>query len=760
MNSTLKSDTRRSARLAVAWSLAVASLPQFAAAAETTVDTTAAESGGLEEIIVTAAKTSSSSVQKTPIALSAFSEAELQKSQIINLKDLVASAPGLSIGQSLTNSEIYIRGIGTNNVGAGSDPDVTMQVDGVYIARPSATTNDFADIERIEVLRGPQGTLYGRNAVGGTINIVSKTPSDIFTSTNTVSLGNFGLAEYQGYVSGPLIPQVLQASLAFTYLRHDPYLTNIVPSGNDVSNANHGGVRGQLRWEASDNITATTRFDWTVASEDATSFSQLIEPSPSLYGPGGTRTVPLPTPLANSLIGTFDRVALNTPNYDVARNGGISEDIDWNLSPTLSLKSISAYRQDFFYIQIDADNTELPSIITRQREIEDQISQEFDLKAHYTAFDAIGGLYYFHENDRMFVNAATPGPVITAWPRVPSDSYAAFAQGVYHVLPTVNFTLGYRYTLEEKKLEQNYSRTVGGIVAPGYPFLGTTIRHFHGSTPKFGIDWQVTPGAMLYASATKGYKSGGMNYAAATIAAESFAPESIWSYETGVKSEWFDHKLRVNLTGFIYDYKNLQVQALLGPGIVSIGNAASAHVKGVEAEFAARPNAEWQFNANFTFLQALYDSFPTSSVAAQLAPYVPANQLINVGPPGATPTFVFNAADKTLDAAPRFTAFTGVQRNFDVSSGTLYARAEYYWQARVFYDPTNVGAMSQGSYGLINAFFGYNTADGLWQTQIWGKNLADKGYFITTAANGNAPSGLIAAPRTFGISVTRPFGGG
>jgi iron complex outermembrane recepter protein len=739
--------------------LGAASLPQFAAAADT-VDATAADNTGLEEIIVTASKTSASSVQKTPIALSAFSEAELQNSQIINLKDLVASAPGLSIGQSLANVEIYIRGIGTNNVSAGSDPDVTMQVDGVYIARPSASTNDFADIERIEVLRGPQGTLYGRNAVGGTINIVSKTPSDTFTSTDTVSLGNYGLAEYQGYVSGPLIPHELQASLAFTYLRHNPYLTNIDPSGNDISNADHGGVRGQLRWEANDNITASTRFDWTVTSEDLNSYSELTEPPPSLYGPNGSRSVPLPTPLANSLIGNFQTVALNTPQYEVARNGGISEDVDVNFNENLSLKSISAYRKDFFFSQVDSDNTELPSTINLQQETEDQISQEFDLKAHYTAFDAIGGLYYFHENDRMHVISATPGPIIQASPRVPSDSYAGFAQGVYHVLPTVNFTLGYRYTLEEKKLEQDFMRTTGGIEAPGFPFLGTTIRHFHGSTPKFGLDWQVTPDAMLYASATKGYKSGGMNYAAATVAAEAFAPESIWSYETGIKSEWFDRKLRVNLTAFIYDYKNLQVQALLGPGNVAIGNAASAHVKGVEAEFAARPNADWQFNANFTFLQALYDSFPTSSVAAPLAPYVPANQLINVSPPGATPTFVFNAADKTLDAAPRFTAFTGVQRNFEVSSGTLYARGEYYWQTRVFYDPTNVYAMSQGSYGLINAFFGYNTADGLWQTQLWGKNLADKGYFITTAANGSAPSGLIAAPRTFGISVTRHFGGG
>jgi iron complex outermembrane receptor protein len=716
----------------------------------------------LEEIVVTATKTSAMSAQKTPIALSAFSGAELQRSQTVNLKDLVASAPGLSIGQSTANSEIYIRGIGTNNIGAGSDPDVTMQVDGVYIARPSATTNDFADIDRIEVLRGPQGTLYGRNAVGGTINIISKQPSDTLTGQNTLTVGNYAAVEYQGYISGPLVPQVLQASLAVTYLRHNAYLENIVPTGNDVNSANHGGVRGQLRWEASEDITATTRFDWTVVDENVNSFSELLAPPPSLYGAGGSRSVPLPTPLANSLIGSFDTVALNTRNRVWARNGGISEDIDWTFSPNLSLKSISAYRKDKFRIAVDSDNTELPSTINTQNEREDQVSQEFDLKAHYSAFDAIGGLYYFHENDDAEIVSQTPGPLITATPKTTANSYAAFAQGVYHVLPTVNLTVGYRYTLEDKHLDQNFMRTIGGIELPGFPFIGSSTRHFHGSTPKFGIDWQLTPQAMLYASATRGYKSGGINYAAATVAAETFDPETIWSYESGIKSEWLDHRLRVNVTGFVYDYKNLQVQSLLGPGNIAIGNAASAKVKGIETEITARPTPNWQLTVNLTYLDATYDQFPAASVPAVVAPFIAANQLINSNPPGspAAPSFVFNAAGKTLDAAPKYTVFLAAQRDFALQNGAgAYVRAEYYWQDRVYYDPTNVAVQSQGAYALVNAFIGYDTADHLWQTQLWGKNLANKGYFITTAANGNAPSGLIAAPRTFGVSLTRRFGG-
>jgi iron complex outermembrane recepter protein len=761
MNSTRRSDIRAYSAIFAVACLSTIGISVACASDAATSSEAADNQSKLEEIVVTATKTSAMSAQKTPIALSAFSGNDLQKSQIVNLKDLVASAPGLSIAQSTANTEIYIRGIGTNNIGAGSDPDVTMQVDGVYVARPSATTNDFADIDRIEVLRGPQGTLYGRNAVGGTINIISKQPSDTLTGQNTLTVGNYAEVEYQSYISGPLIPHELQASLAVSYLRHNAYLENIVPTGNDINSANHGGVRGQVRWEPSDNITASTRFDWTVVDENVNSFSELLAPPPSLYGPNGTRTVPLPTPLANSVIGSFDKVALDTPNQEWARNGGISEDIDWNFNENLSLKSISAYRKDSFNVHLDSDNTELPSSINLQNEREDQTSQEFDLKALYSAFDAIGGLYYFHENDRADVVSQTPVPIITATPQTTADSYAAFAQGIYHVLPTVNLTVGYRYTLENKHLDQDFMRTIHGIEAPGFPFLGSTTRDFHGSTPKFGIDWQVTSEAMLYASATRGYKSGGINYAASTVAAETFAPETIWSYESGIKSEWLDHRLRVNVTGFYYDYKNLQVQSLLGPGFIAIGNAASATVKGMEAEISARPNQNWQLTANLTYLDATYDRFPAASVPAALAPYVAANQLINANPPGspAAPTFVFNAAGKTLDAAPKYTVFLAAQRNIDLQNGAgAYVRAEYYWQDRVYYDPTNVAVQSQGAYSLVNAFVGYNTADRLWQAQIWAKNLANRGYFITTAANGNGPSGLIGAPRTFGISLTRRFG--
>jgi iron complex outermembrane receptor protein len=708
--------------------------------------------GGLDEVIVTASKTGATGLQKTPIAVSAFTGDELKLALSDDIKDLARFSPSVSIAQESTNAEVYIRGIGSNNPFAGSDPDVTMQSDGVYLARPSEQFGQFLDVERVEVLRGPQGTLYGRNAVGGTINIISKTPSDIVTGQEELTVGNYGEVQNQAYISGPLIPGQLQASLAINYERHDPYLKNIAPGGNGIADANDGGMRGQVRYEASPDITATTRFDWSQGYDHGETRSSLLAP---LKG----------APLANSTIGSYSEVALNSPQNSRFYNGGISEDIDWTLDPHLSLKSITAYRQDFFDFNFDADASEINFETSRQQEREHEITQELNLQMHYADFEGVVGFFYFHEVDDAYPLASVfptpfiPSPprqeLIQAFPHTSADAEAGFAQGTYHLLSDLAVTVGYRYTIEQKSLEQDYQKLFVGppqvAIAP-YPFIGDTTRDFHGITPKFGLDWTVTPDALLYFSATRGYKSGGLNYAAPNVLSESFNPESIWSYEVGAKTEWFDHRLRINLSGFLYDYNNLQVQTLLAPAVVSIGNAATATIKGAEAEFKFKPEKNWLLTSNFTVLDANYDSFADASVASTLVPWVASSPLYDRS------TGTFNAAGKRLDAAPHVTAFLAAQRNWDLPNGdSVYLRGEYSWQTRVYYDPTNVNILSQGAYGIGNMSLGYNLADGGWQAQLWVKNIADKGYIISAAANTPAPVGLVGTPRTFGMRLTASF---
>jgi iron complex outermembrane receptor protein len=556
----------------------------------------------------------------------------------------------------------------------------------------------------------------------------------------------------QAYVSGPLIQGVLDASLAVTYLRHDAYLKNIAPGGNDIDDANHGGLRGQILYKPTDEIRATTRFDWTQGYEHPESWSTLLAPYAK-------------SPLANSAIGSNSIVALNSPQRQSSYNGGISEDIDWKLNPSLDLKSISAFRKNYFKVEFDPDDSEINYETSRQEERENEVTQEFNLQAHLPGFDGVAGLYYFHESDDAYPDAilfhtplypSPPGTILVqAFPKTTAAAEAGFAQGTYHVLPTVGVTVGARYTYESKTLDQDYQEGFVGPPAfqiPPYPFLGATTRHFHAVTPKFGIDWNVTDDAMLYVSATRGYKSGGLNYAAANVLSESFNPETIWSYETGIKTEWFDRRLRVNLTGFVYDYKDLQVQTLLAPAVVAIGNAATATIKGLELEIKAKPLPNWQLSTNLTLLNANYDSFPQASVASDLVPFLTGS------PQYDRATKTYNAGGNRLDAAPHVTAYFAVQRDFDLRNGdAIYARAEYYWQDRAYYDPTNLDVVSQGAYGLFNMFVGYNTADGLWQVQLYGKNLTDKSYVISAVGEGVAPSGLVGAPRTYGARLTRNF---
>ena len=711
-------------------------------------DAAAGADAGLEEIVVTAQKTGATTLQKTPIAVSAFSTADLKASLATNIKDLVNYVPNVSIVQvQAVNASIYIRGVGTNNVFSGSDPDVTMQIDGVYIARSSDTLADFLDVDRIEVLRGPQGTLYGRNAVGGTVNIISKQPSDTLTGQEQLTVGNFGTVQEQAYISGPLIPGKLQGSLAINYLRHDPYLTNVAQPGDGVDDANHGGLRGQLRWQPTDTIDATTRFDASAGSEHPNNYYALVA-----RVSGAT--------LANGAIGSFHQVALNSPTNDDTHNGGTSEEINGQIDANLNIKSITAYHWTSYNTFQDLDGTELDITGGKVDEKEAEVTQEFDLQMHYTNFEGVAGLYYFHDHESSDFTAQGPNLppfpfLIEALPTTYSDAEAAFAQGTYHLTPSLALITGFRYTLEDKHLQQDYQfhvYTPAPLVPPGsgFPFTGSVTRHYHGATPKFGIDWNVTDDAMLYFSATKGYKSGGVNSAAAAAQGESFNPETIWSYEVGAKTDWFDHRLRANLTVFKYDYSDLQVQSLIGPGLVSIGNAASAAAKGVEAELTAKPTPAWKLTTNLTYLSATYRTFAAASVPQALVPFVSSSPDYNAT------TGTFNAAGKTLDAAPRYTAFVAAQHNWELGNqGSIYGRAEYHWQDRVYFDPSNASVMSQGAYGLVNLSTGYSTADGLWQAQLYAKNVTDKGYFISIAANGVAPFGLVGAPRTFGIQVTR-----
>jgi iron complex outermembrane receptor protein len=696
------------------------------------------DSDSLSTIVVTASKISETDIQRTPIAITAFTAEQLQRSQLTNVNQLMGSVPNLSISVFETFAEIFIRGIGSTNVIGGNDPSTTVQVDGVYLGRPYSQFADFLDVQRVEVLRGPQGTLYGRNAVGGTINVISRAPTDDFAAESALTLGNYSLVQTQDYVSGALIRGVLDASVAVDYTRHNAYLENIAPSGNDVFNANNGGVRAQLRFMPASFIDATTRLDYSLADEAEEGLSKALEPF---------------TPATASILGNFHKVALNIPQRGVTRNAGVAEDIKFTLSDSLMIRSLTSYRSASTQVDDDADATDFNASLIHQEEHDKQFSQELNLVGNYNRFNFVAGLYYYHENNHVKV-APTIVPAsiyLYVTPTMRTEAEAAFAQGTFHVTPKFDVTAGIRYTTERKSMDQveTYYLYTGGttlvqplpgmplVPIPGNPFSFSTTARYNAPTPKFGVQYSLTEDLMLYASATRGFKSGGYNFSANSAATAGFQPEKVWSYEVGAKTEWLDRRLRVNLTGFYYKYTDLQVQILLAPGSLSIKNAANATNKGVELEIAALPVKGLELTANLAALDAKYSSFPDAPA-----------------PRGAG---TVDASGNYLIQAPPYTGNLAAQYSVPVGNGnTTFLRAEYNYIGKQYFEPTNSVNQMQAGYGLVNLSAGFATTDNKWQVTAWSHNLGDKAYVLATVA-GPPYAGVVGPPRTFGVTVRRKW---
>jgi iron complex outermembrane recepter protein len=702
----------------------------------------------IEDVVVTATKLGTTELQKTASAITVFSADQLEASLVNNVKDLVSFTPNLNVGQATASAQIYIRGIGSNNVFNGSDPDVTVQADGVYIARAFGQFADFVDVERIEVLRGPQGTLYGRNAVGGVINVISRKPSEDFEAKVQLTGGSDALAQGQAYVSGPLVSNVLQGSLSANYISRDGYVDNVVAGAPDVGDADRWGARGQLRFAPNDRLEAITRVDWNEADERFDSYSHLLAPTSF-------------APLANSTIGDFGKAALDTPQDMRTQLRGVSEDIKIDFSDALTLQSITAYRRSDYVLNVDVDSTEFPVILGYQTDHSKQFSQELNLGLHLQRLEAVVGAYYFNEHETSTIrntsapSVATPfsnATITTVMPDSHVRSAALYTQGTYHLTDALGLTLGVRYTEDRKEIDQDIQRIPFDPTRPSIVFMaGPPAKTYESWTPKIAIEYQAAPDLFLFTSATKGFKSGGTNFAATNLLALTFDPEQLWSYEAGLKSDWLDHRVRVNATGFYYDYEDLQVQSLIAPGVVSIGNAASATVRGLELETILRPLEGLTLTLNYALLDSEYDSFPNAAVPSQLRPYVSGS------PDYDAATNTFDATGNRLTAAPDSSVSASIQYDYPLARGSLFLRGEYYWQGRAYYDPSNTPIMSQEPYDLINVSAGYQNVRSGWSARIIAKNIVDTQYLITVAANGVVPAGLAGAPRTIALQLTKSW---
>jgi len=715
----------------------------------------AASTGKIEEVIVTATKTGETALQSTPLAISAFSADQLDARGVTDVRGLVDYTPGLQISDINGYAQLYVRGVGSNNVFIGSDPSTTLHLDGVYLARPIAYFSDFLDVERVEVLRGPQGTLYGRNSVGGTINIISRKPTDTLTGEVQGSVGNYRELGFKGYVSGPLGDSPLRGSLSVVRDRHDGYIENVAPGGADIFDQNSYGVRGQLYSPLGEHADLTLRADWFRSNEHTGGASKLLQP--------------VGVPLDDSILNDYHKIAADSRNQLQIRSYGYAADFNYNFSDDVALKSLTAFRGVWSDDTTDADATSLDGVRALFNLRQHQFSEELNLNVKLDALTLVTGLYYFQESDVEPANVAMALANLNHFqrPRLSAESYAAFAQGEYHFTDRFSMIAGLRYTHEKKDYHiVDYWKASGSpdsdiaiqaptIVGSPYfsdPFDIESSKSANALTPKLGFNYTPTEDMLIYVSATRGFKSGGFDFGSSSPQrqAEGYGPEYLWSYELGVKSQWFDDRLRVNMDVFYYDYKDLQVTLYTPPISAYTQNAATAKVKGVELELLARPLPSLDLFANVAYLNAYYSDYPnaTFKLAGNSIP--------------------FDASGNALNNAPRWTLALGGTYTYQTDgAGAFYIGADYHFQTKQYFSPVNDGEYGivnlarQGAYALFNARVGWRSEDNAWDAALIGRNLGNREYITTAVDYGGLAAqtmvGRPGAPRTFTLQVTRKF---
>jgi iron complex outermembrane receptor protein len=710
-----------------------------------------AADNGIGEVIVTATKMGETNVQKTPIPVDVVSAATLKSDNIESLKDLQQEIPSLTIQHGL-NDIVTLRGVGSFN---GLEGDISEYFDGVYLARQSVIqSTNFNDLDRVEVLEGPQGTLFGRNSTGGAINFISKAPSSTFGFQNTLNIGNFALIDEAARITGPIADN-MQASLSFSHTQHDGYIHNVFPGVGNVNAENRTGLKGQLRWEPTADIINTLRADYLYTNEAWQSSDVLLNPS-------ATDT------LANSTIGNFHNTDMSRGPNETEHAYGISDELNWKYNDNLSLRSLTAFRTDTsLYLNGTFGSIDTGPGGSQYREY--QVSQEFNILNHFGPLSGLVGVFIYDDQSKQVANVYKPQGIVGNPPTgvhvfqstlQPTLSNAVFFQETYQFTPTLGVTVAARYTEERKSLNTiNYTTSdlAGGaantyccVSAPNLnPFIADLTTPSHALTPKVVVNWQATPDALLYVSASEGAKSGGYSGTARFALGAFFAQETLWDYEAGAKTEWFDHTLRFNFDVFHYVWSNLQFNAIIAPQTQVVSNAGDATLTGAEFNAIYKPTPALTTTAGLVVLNSDYNYFPNYIFNSAVKPYLPATTVYG----SVYGQQTYNASGNQLVNAPKLTFNWTGQYDHDLGNGSIaYARLEYQYVSKVFFDPTDVSISARPAINLIGASIGYEPANSHWKVALWGRNLTDQQY-ITGISIGTPITAPVSDPRTWGIRI-------
>lgn len=757
----------------------------------------------IEELVVTARKRAEKS-QDVPVALTVLGGQHLEDIGAVNIRQIYREVPTLQVTiPNARNTTLNIRGLGSGIANDGLENAVGVFVDGVYYARPGSATFDLLDLERVEVLRGPQGTVFGKNTTAGALNIATSKPSFEPETKLDVSAGNYGYKQLRATTTGP-VNDVLAYRFSLNKSTRDGFVDNI-RLGIDQNDYNDIGFRGQILYKPNQDFDLRVIADYDKQRNHcciAVLKDKVTTRSNGSAFPNGIDSRSAAIGYTPHFVDPFNRET----DSDVAilnktSQHGFSAEANWNVLGGYTLTSITAYREWAFDPVNDWDYLGA-SILAANNTVshQNQFSQELRIASPKDeTFEYVAGLYYFwqhikSDNLNTFGPDAfsyiSPGTALSAVPAYlgnaaltgfttddhaepKTNSYAAFGQGTYHFDEELSLTGGLRYTWEKKTasfirtnsggadisgyspLEQIYINAVRNGVAPTAAGAAEfTQEHSEGAlSGGVSLNYKFTEDLLGYVSFNRGYKSGGINVAyinpANPNAKRVLDPETANSYEIGFKTQWFDNRLRFNTALFWEDIKNYQSTSAWYNGTTTVSylaNVGKVRSRGVEIDAQAVPIEGLTLTAAGAFTDAKYLSFDN-------APCPPEDSYLNT----------CNASGKQVPGAPRWAGFVGAQYEWPV--GDLFAQGvNAYVSGDYNYKSSAQSGTSAytwvGAYGLANLRIGARLDDRSLDISLWANNLFDEEYYTAIGVlpfNEGATAGFLGDPRTIGVTLRTTF---
>lgn len=761
-------------------------------AAVTTVGAEAAAEISMEEVIVTARRRDEDA-QSVPIALNAFSGASLEARRAYNVRDLQQLAPSLVVTvTNPRNTSINIRGLG-NNVSVYNDglqPAVGVYIDQVFYGRPGQAVFDLTDISSVEVLRGPQGTLFGKDTSAGAVVISTNPPTFTPEASGDVSVGDHNYFQSHLVVGGPILEDKVAGRLSLGQTQRGGFVDNVY-AGTKTQDYRDWSVRGQLLFTPTDTFKLRLSADYgqqrssTAASVLTGLLTNYTDGTayPFGYLQRLSRVGVTPLPIDPGA----RRVALDGLANYWEEQGGITAIADAVL-PGATLTSVSSFRTWNWSPHNDGDGTPATAGVDfHQANQQTQFSQEVRIASSgERRLDYVAGAYFFWQDIKAaalnaygpdaanwFISPAAATPqvaaaalnnyVIASRSEPKTVSYAAFAEGVFHATPKLDVTLGLRYTYE--KMTGYFRQTASGAGLSGLTAAeqaqALTLRARYGAANSFNaetdkgsvtgrasLSYKWTPDLLTYATYSRGYKAGGLNLSnintvGSLAVSPVVGPETLDAYELGLKSAWFDRRLTANLALFWTEDRNYQTtQVNLVNNVSSLTNAGKVRSRGVEVDLQAQPIDDLSLYASATYDDASYRSYKNAPCAIEVHT-TGVCDLSGLRLPGPS-LWAVSAGGEYRHDAPQIRG----------AATQAYLGADYSYRSSFYTTAADSIYSRIPAYGLLNLRAGIRARDGAWDLQAWARNVGDTDYFLSlSAANTGAITGTLGDPRTYGVTL-------